>query len=104
MEFTTEVQQASQLLQILQKLDGAVAGIELEVMAQDRTIEDPMPDGKGGNSDVTYASRMDEIRMQRDRLIAGNEHLMDTVEKVRKMQIAREKKELVRGLAEAEAK
>lgn len=85
-EFTTRIQEASQILRVLQALDSRILSIKLEMIGQGKAAGDPVPVADGSNSVFTYGNRISDLEAQKRRITEGKEGYMDLVLQVKDIQ------------------
>lgn len=90
MQYTTDIQEATQLLETLQRLDAAIASVQTEMIGQGLSEDDAMPDRNGEPTAMTYGGRILQLEAQKARIEAAREDKMDLVKQLRELQIKNE--------------
>lgn len=92
MDFLTDLQTASKVLEILQRLEGAQLELQIEMAGQNKTLGDTVP----GTEDepITYGERIDGLQDQVESVKKHFEGMEDLITQVRAMQDRRERQAL----------
>lgn len=94
MDYTTEIQIATQILGVLQNIDQAIMEVKLEMSGKALTAEDDMMDGNGRSAGLTYGERIQMLEEQKERIESDQDDMMPLVLQIRNLQSQNESKRI----------